>query len=62
MSKNGTAKLTSEERCRKAFEEWFAKGDSPVTPIMGGYYERMFIAWAAAWHYLESRVTEFIEQ
>lgn len=58
--------LTSEERCRKAFEQWYPKRHQGED---GLYYDDGGIglehvawnSWQAAWKYLESRVTEFIE-
>ena len=65
MGRNATAKLTSEERCRKAFAEWYlTPGVKPPEQIgqMGDHALLQFNAWQAAWEYLESRVTEFIHE
>lgn len=59
MSKPATAKLTSEERCRKAFDSriW-------TTPVIGlpndMIREILYHGWQACWRYLEARVTEFV--
>ena len=60
MGKTATRKLTSEERCRKAFENRF--GAEPELEPDADYWALNFEGWAAAWKYLESCVTEFIEQ
>jgi hypothetical protein len=58
VPKTAQRKLTSEERCRKAFEEQF-----PVVhanryhPDTDGIWQ----GWVACWKYLEQRVTEFVE-
>lgn len=61
MPKQATAKLTSEERCRKAFER-------VVVSQMPGYDETWpadlawWMGWKHCWNYLQTTVTkEFIE-
>ena len=67
MSRSVTAKLTSEERCHRAYAQWFME----QPPILLGAedtfdydsYERgARNAWQACWRYLESRVSEFIRE
>lgn len=60
MPKTAKHKLSSEQRCEKAFLEWFVRS-GPVTPIAGPYYDWQRNAWNAAWKYLESRVSEFVQ-
>lgn len=58
-------KLTSEGRCRKAFEKWISGVDSfwlTDSRILTREDWAQF-GWNAAWKYLEQRVTkEFIEK
>ena len=70
MARTVTAKLTSEERCRKAFGEWYAReryeavqARSEGTPILVELNQLVaFDAWQACWQYLQTTVTkEFIE-
>lgn len=73
MARQATAKLTSEERCRKAFEAWYdslgieaADPRDPEPNILdedwGGTKNSMRWGWQACWQYLQTTVTkEFIE-
>jgi hypothetical protein len=62
LGRTATAKLTSEERCRKAFET--ETGYVPPVPIHkeGEFVAGVWYDWFLAWRYLESRVTEFIQE
>lgn len=51
---------SSEERCRKAFEEWM--GGTVFTEADPLTREFMRRTWNACWKYLESRVTDFIQE
>jgi hypothetical protein len=62
MGRTAELKLTSEERCRKAFEAW----------IGGSYLEQIarnpqtdrhhaWMGWNACWRYLQEHVKEYIE-
>lgn len=69
MSKAATVKLTSEQRCQRAFDEWYyddirewyesaagdARDNEDVRAAMA------WVAWSHCWRYLESRVTEFVQ-
>jgi hypothetical protein len=58
MSKVATAKLTSEERCRKAFVRIFSlPAEEPTVTPAGAFWT----GWRECWQYLESRVEEFIQ-
>jgi hypothetical protein len=59
MAKTVTAKLTSEERCRRAFERTFSlPADEPTITPAGAFW----VGWRECWKYLESRVEEFIRE
>jgi hypothetical protein len=56
MGKTTTAKLTSEERCRKAFEKLFPLPEATWAPET----RAMWLGWEACWRYCESRIAEYI--
>ncbi len=68
MAKTATAKLTSEERCRKAFDKWYVGGIRDWYAIAFPEIDAdlrdaaAWVAWTQCWQYLESRVTEFIHE
>lgn len=57
MAKTAERKLTSEERCKKAFEEYFVATAKTEGPIKNA----LWLGWREAWKYLEARVEEFVK-
>lgn len=58
MAKAAAAKLTSEERCLKAWRIWV----EPLKPHLSkGEHDYMEWAWNACWRHLQGHVAEFIE-
>lgn len=57
--------LTSEERCLAAFEKWWPHNDEDMAVVdqIGqlNHDDWARLGWQACWRYLESRITEFIE-
>jgi hypothetical protein len=51
--------LTSEERCRKAFEE-VEMSRPEINSLDSESLVWYRMGWKACWRYLESRVTEFV--
>lgn len=67
MGRNAAAKLTSEERCRKAFDRWYTGAIRDWYAIAFPEIESdlidaaAWVAWTACWKDLESRVEEFVK-
>lgn len=62
MPRTAERKLSSEERCRKAWEAWWYPNNPPS--FRDKEFEAAMIsfnAWRAAWDYLESRVEEYVQ-
>ena len=66
MKKRGRkpfSSLTSEERCKRAFEQWYlTPGVKPPEHIwqMGESAILQYTAWKACWDLLQSRVSELV--
>jgi hypothetical protein len=59
MVRTATRVLTSEERCRREFVRIFSlPAEEPTATPAGAFWK----GWQECWHYLESRVTEFIHE
>ena len=59
MAKTAERNLSSEERCRKAFEERW--GPRPVDEPSYQAWVYHLEGWGSAWRYLESRVEEYVK-